>query len=322
MNSTPTFRDAAQQAIELRSLYWARRDATVLDWINLFERYVHPRIGSIAVSDLTPEDILAVLTPLRDLAPTRVPVARHRIGIVLNWAIAMGYRRDNPAAARFVCGVLRPVNHVEHYRALPHADVPEALDKVRRSDFWIGARLAFEFLVLTAVGGTQALGARWEEFNFEAALWTVPAARMRRRSAHRVPLSARALSVVAEARESADLCAVRERCGVPDLLFVGAGGRPISRAVLSKMLKDLSIAAVVPGFRYSFWAWCDDTGVDFEFAKACLAYAQGNRALKTNSPSDLYRHRIEVMENWAQYLTAGDDGPSQRSPHLVSGARA
>ena len=70
MNSTPTFRDAAQQAIELRSLYWARRDATVLDWINLFERYVHPRIGSIAVSDLTPEDILDVLIPLRHLAPT------------------------------------------------------------------------------------------------------------------------------------------------------------------------------------------------------------------------------------------------------------
>ena len=321
MNSTPTFRDAAQHAIELRSLYWARRDVTVLDWINLFERYVHPRIGSIAVSDLTLNDILDVLTPLCDLAPTRVPVARQRIGFVLNWAIAKGYRRDNPAAAELVRHVLRPVKRAAHYRALPHADVPEALDKVRRSDVWIGARLAFEFLVLTAVGGAEALGARWEEFDFEAAMWTIPATRMRMRFAHRVPLSARALSVVNEARESADLCAVRERCGVPDLLFVGAGGRPIPRAVLSKMLKDLSIAAVVHGFRYSFWDWCADTGVAFAVVKACLAHAPGRRAMMTNSPSDLYPRRIEVMENWAQYLTAGVDGPSQRSPDPTSGAR-
>ena len=61
--SAPTFRDAARQAIELRSLHWTRRDVIVRNWPKLFERYVHPTIGSIAVSDLTPQDILDVLTP-------------------------------------------------------------------------------------------------------------------------------------------------------------------------------------------------------------------------------------------------------------------
>ena len=88
------------------------------------------------------------------------------------------------------------------------------------------------------------------------------------------------------------------------------------------MLKDLSIAAVVHGFRSSFCGWCADTGVDFAFAKACLAHAEGNPVIKTNCRSERYNPRIEVMENWAQYLTAGVDGPSQRSPDLASGARA
>ena len=217
--------------------------------------------------------------------------------------------------------MLGPVKRAEHYRALPHADVPAALDKVRRSDVWIGARLAFEFLVLTAVRGAEALGARWEEFDFDAAMCRVPAARMKMGVLHRVPLSARTLSVVAEARESADLCGARERYGVPDRLFLGSRGRPVRRSTLSKMLKDLSIGAVAHGFRSSFCGWCADTGVDFEFAKARLAHAPGSRAMMTNSPSDLYPHRIEVMENWAQYLTAGVDGPSQRSPDPASGAR-
>ena len=317
--AAPTFRDAARQAIELRSLHWTRRDVIVLDWINLFERYVHPTIGSIAVSDLTPQDILDVLTPLRELAPTRVPATRQRIGAVLKWAIAKGYRRDNPAAAELLSGVLGPLKRAEHHRALPHADVPAALDKVRRSDVWIGARLAFEFLVLTAVRGAEALGARWEEFDFEAAMWRVPAARMKMGVAHRVPLSARALSVVVEARESADLCAVRQRYGVPDRLFVGSRGRSVRRATLSKMLKDLSIGAVAHGFRSSFRDWCGETRVAFEVAEACLAHTVGNQVTAAYARSDLYNRRIEVMENWSQYLTAGVDGPSDGSPDLTSG---
>ena len=192
---------------------------------------------------------------------------------------------------------------------------------MRQSDVWIGARLAFEFLVLTAVRGAEALGARWEEFDFEAAMWRVPAARMKMGVAHSVPLSARALSVVVEARESADLSDARERYGVPDRLFVGFRGRPVRRSTLSKMLKDLSIAAVAHGFRSSFRDWCGETRVAFEVAEACLAHTVGNQVTTAYARSDLYNRRIEVMENWAQYLTACVDGPSQRTPDPASGAR-
>ena len=98
---------------------------------------------------------------------------------------------------------------VEHHRALPYAEVPSALASVRASDAWIGTRLFFEFLVLTAVRTNEVRGARWSEIDFPRATWSVPALRMKEREAHSVPLSSAALMVLREARDHADLAGVR-----------------------------------------------------------------------------------------------------------------
>ena len=84
---------------------------------------------------------------------------------------------------------------VEHHRALPYGEVPCALASVRASDAWIGTRLFFEFLVLTAVRTNEARGARWSEIDFAQATWSVPFKRMKEREAHSVPLSSAALTL-------------------------------------------------------------------------------------------------------------------------------
>ena len=87
-----------------------------------------------------------------------------------------------------------------HQRALPHAEVGAALARVRASGAHAGTVLAFEFLVLTAAHSGEVRNARWEEFDLEGAVWTIPAERMKAGREHRVRLSPRALAVLDEAR--------------------------------------------------------------------------------------------------------------------------
>ena len=88
----------------------------VTRWPRSLRAYAFPRIGAVPVSDVTTADVLAVLTPIWHDKPETARRVRQRIGAVMKWAIAMGYRPDNPAGDAL--GRQRAV--VQHMRALPH----------------------------------------------------------------------------------------------------------------------------------------------------------------------------------------------------------
>ena len=88
-----------------------------------------------------------------------------------------------------------------HHKALPHSAVSGALATIRASKAWVGTRLAFEFLVLTAARSGEVRGARLDEVDADAKVWIIPSTRMKAGREHRVPLSDRALAVLTEARE-------------------------------------------------------------------------------------------------------------------------
>lgn len=85
-------------------------------------------------------------------------------------------------------------------RALPHRDVAATLETVRRSGAAPVAKLAFEFLVLTAARSGEVRGAEWAEIDTEEHVWTVPATRTKAKREHRVPLTRRAEQVFDAAR--------------------------------------------------------------------------------------------------------------------------
>ena len=89
---------------------------------------------------------------------------------------------------------------LRHMRALPHGEVAGAIERVRASRAWAGAKLAFEFLLLTAARSGEVRGARWDEMDTEDHVWTVPATRMKMKREHRVPLCGRALDILGAAR--------------------------------------------------------------------------------------------------------------------------
>lgn len=148
--------------------------------------------------------------------------------------------------------------------------------------------------MLTACRSGEVRGARWEEFDLERRVWTIPAERTKTGREHRVPLSGRALEVLYEARAVG---------GGGALVFPSKTGRPLRDAPLSRLCRENDIGCVPHGFRSSFRDWCSETGVAREVAEAALAHNLGDATERAYARSSMFERRREVMEAWAQYVT-------------------
>ena len=195
----PTFEEAAAAVLEQKRGGW-RNDKHGKDWPTSLRLYAFPQIGDKPVSETTSADLLQVLAPIWHAKPETARRVRQRIGAVMKWAVAMEHRADNPAGEALGEALGRQQDVVRHMPALPHPEVAAAVEAVRASRAWVGTKLAFEYLVLTAARSAEVRLATWDEIDVTTAVWTVPGCRMKAKRPHRVPLSERALELVEEAR--------------------------------------------------------------------------------------------------------------------------
>ena len=292
----PSFRDAAEQTHEALKPSW-RNGKHTRNWLQAMEKYVFPVIGATQIDRLGREDVLKILTPLWTTRPETARRLRQKMRQTFRWAMAHGHIENNPAG-EMIDGALPKLPAVKaHLRALPHRDVPAALETIGQSGAGIAVKLAFRFLVLTAARAGEVRGATWDEIDLDNKTWTIPAERMKGGKVHRVPLSHPALAVLEQARILAD------RTG---LVFPSPQrpGKPLSDMALTKLLRDNGLAdrATAHGFRSSFRDWCADTGKPREVAEAALAHVVGGTE-GAYFRSDLFERRRGVMNQWADYVT-------------------
>ena len=294
--AVPTFAEAAMRVLEQKRAGW-RNPRHSREWISSLKRFAFPRIGKVPVSEVRSADVLEILTPIwHQQAPTARRV-HQRLRAVLEWAVAMEYRIDNP------CDRIGPVlgiqQHVaQHMRALPHREVAAAIGTVRESTALEAAKLAFEFLVLTAARWSEVRWAEWEEIDRDRRVWTIPATRMKANRQHRVPLCGRALEILEAAQ------ALGEEAG--PLVFTDGQGKPLDDKQLRWLLREQGIAAVPHGFRSSFRDWAgEETDHPREVIEAALAHVVRNRVEAAYARSDLFERRRVVMDDWARYLAQG-----------------
>ena len=289
----PTFADAAARVVEHKRPGW-RDHHQPRAWLNSLERYAFPRIGGVAVSEVNSADVLEILSPIWHTKKETAQRMRGRIGAVLEWAIAMNYRTDNP------CDRIGPVlghqqHVVEHMRALPHREVAAAIATVRASARLPGASLAFEFLVLSAARWGEVRDAEWTEIDIAGRVWTVPAARMKMKREHRVPLCRRAVEILAAARTL--------RGGAGRVVFTARSGQPLHDKSMRRLLQEHEIPAVPHGFRSSFRDWAaEETDHPREVIEAALAHVVQSKVEAAYARSDLFERRRRLMNDWEAYL--------------------
>ena len=296
--SVPTFREAADRVLDVYRGAWREGGRTESQWRASMRDHVFPHIGRKTVVEVTTADVMDTLSPIWTSKHVTAKKLRHRIGMVMRWAIAQGYRQDNPAGYAITAALPKRPTLVEHRPALPHQEVAAAIAAVRDADAWVGAKLAFEFLVLTAARSAEVRLATWGEIDIPRLVWTIPGQRMKAKREHRVPLCGRAVEILREAERVG-----REAPADHVLVFTTVRGKAIDGANLSKLVRDLGLAAVPHGFRSSFRDWASErTDHPREVVEAALAHTVRNATEAAYARSDLFERRRRLMDEWGAYV--------------------
>lgn len=269
-------------------------------WLSSLEAYAFPAIGDVRVDRIDAPAIRDLLLPIWLDKPETARRVRQRIGTVLDWAHAKGFR-DAEAPMRSISkGLPRQPKRERHLPALPYTDAPALMARLAEGDS-IG-RLALRFLILTAARSGEVRGATWEEIDFDAALWTVPAGRMKAGKMHMVPLSEDVLVILKAAGEIR-----QDREGEP--VFPGLAHKPMSDMTLTKVLRMAGVeGATVHGFRSTFRDWAAEmTSTPGDVVEAALAHTIRNRVEAAYRRTNYLDKRRLLMNAWASYL-AGAHG--------------
>lgn len=292
-----TFGECADRVIEAMRPSW-RNSKHAAQWTMTLRDYAAP-LRRLPADKISTDDVLSVLKPLWQDKPETASRLRGRIERVLDAARAQGLRSgENPARWRGHLDQLLPKRQRltrGHHAAMAYASVPCFMTDLQARE--ATAALALEFAVLTAARSGEVLGARWQEFDLDLAMWTVPANRMKAGREHRVPLSRPALKIVKEMHEVRDA----------DFVFPGQQpGKPLSVMALEMVLRRMHIEnATVHGFRSSFRDWAaEHTNFANEVCEAALAHVIENKAEAAYRRGNLFDKRRKLMDAWAFYCAS------------------
>jgi len=289
----PTFEQAARKAHAEMIKGWKNGKHTK-QWMKTLELYAFPKLGKLKVDKIDGPLIRDVLAEIWLEIPETARRVRQRIGTVLDWSFSNGFR-DTEAPIRSISkGLPRQPKKIGHFAALPHAQVPAFLVRLRNKDL-SASQLALETLILTAVRSGEVRGARWSELNEDLTLWTIPGDRMKAGVDHVVPLSPQAADVFRRAQALAV-----EDC---DLVFPSSmSATVLSDMALLELVRGMGVGATVHGFRSSFRDWAaEETDVAREIAEAALAHTLQNKVEAAYRRTDFLNKRRSLMSAWADY---------------------
>jgi integrase len=287
-----TFQQCAEAYIALHERGWSRKHRNAFS--ATLRTFVFPVLGGLAPADITSAMVLKIVQSIWLTKTVTAGRVLNRIERVLDYATTAGFRSgDNPA--RHVLEALPKAGTIttkEHLAAMPYADVPAFLTELRKLDT-IPAR-ALEFLVLTATRSGETLGAMWSEIDLANKVWTIPASRMKGGEEHRVPLSDRALAILA------DMPPNRER------VF------PRNTNSLTYLLAKFNADVTVHGFRSSFRQWTHEkTNYPDHVAEVALAHKIGGDVERTyKRKAELFDRRRKLMELWASFCSSKPAAPA------------
>jgi integrase len=286
-----TFRQAAEAYMASHSHGW-RNAAHRRQWEVTLATYAYPIMGDISADKIDTGLVLECLQPIWNSKTTTASRLRGRIELILSFAATLD-RRDGPNPARWrghldkVLPKPNRVRPVQHHAALHYRDVPAFMSKLDNSI----VAAALRFCILTAARRDEVRLAVWEEIDFKARTWNVPANRMKGGRGHRVPLSNAALSVLRAMQE------IRQS----DYIFSGMRpGAPMSGGTMRTLVKQAAGADVdLHGFRSSFRDWCaEQTNFPREVAEMALAHAVGDAVERAYARTDLFEKRRKLMDAW------------------------
>lgn len=261
-----------------------------------------PALGLRPISQITPPEVLEAI---RKVEARNAPEMARRIlqmaRLVFHYGIATGRCQNDPTIG--ISKALRPANPVRSRTAIKADLLPEFFEKLRASELDHVTKAALEFTLLTFVRTAEVRHAEWSEFEGltgPAPLWRIPAARMKMRREHLVPLAARAAAIVRS---------LQARPKSARLVFAIAEGKPISENTMLYGLYRMGFhgRATVHGFRSTASTALNEAGFNRDWVEKQLAHEDGSVRGIYNAAEYLDARR-DMMNWWEINLTKAEIG--------------
>jgi integrase len=293
--SIPTFREAAEGTHKEHKASWSNGKHKD-DWLSSLKSYAFPMLGDLRIDLIEAPMIRDVLLAIWLEKPETARRVRQRIKAVIGWAASKGLC---PALDLSImdAGLPKQPRRDNHFKAMDYDKVPAFVLKVRDAPETIG-RLALLFTIFTAARSGETRGAIWEEMDLEAAMWTIPASRMKAGREHIVPLSDPAIKVLER------LSLLRTgKAGEP--IFAAIRGKPISDMTITKVLRDMGLTDTVHGFRSAFKDWASEaSSYPDAVSEAALAHSDKDKTRAAYRRTDFLKLRTDLMAAWAAYIAS------------------
>lgn len=291
----PTFLECAEKLLAAKEAGW-KNPKHRAQWHMTLKTYAKP-LHEKLVSEIKTADVLAVIEPIWLSKNETASRLRGRIEAVMDYAKVMEWREgENPALWRGNLKLLLPqyskVKNVKHHAALNIDDMPRFMSDLQGREA-IVARL-LEFIILTAARSGEARFATWDEIDLEAAIWTVPAERMKMNKEHQVPLSTSAMSILEKIAPLSNGGYIFEHPIRTNAFSINA-----TRALLQRMRNE---RLTTHGFRSTFRDWAGDrTNHQREVIEAALAHRLKDRAEAAYRRSTALEKRRVLMQDWDNF---------------------
>jgi len=301
-DNTVHFAFCAERYIEAKRHEW-KNAKHAQQWANTLEQYAYPVIGEMPVKCIETAHILRILEPIWTTKTETASRVRSRLENVLDWATTHKYRTgDNPARwqghLKNLLAAPSKVKDAEHHAALPYEQMNGFMQDLRQRGSV--SAMALEFTILTATRTNEVIGARWDEIDLHAKVWTIPADRMKADREHRVPLSSRCIEILTRAAN------IRQS----DYVFPGGReSKGLSNIAMVKLLqKTMDYDYTVHGFRSSFRDWAGErTNYPRDLCEMALAHTIKDKAEAAYRRGDMLEKRRQMMSDWLKFCEAASD---------------
>jgi integrase len=289
-----------------------------------FERDVFPAIGRRPIVEIKPREVAAIAKAVEARgAGEMASRVLQRVRAVFRYAVAHERLESNPLSELAPSEVLKP-RQVKHRAALADPDLPAFLRKLDRYEGDPTTKHALHLLMLTAVRPGELRGARWDEIDTERAVWRIPAARMKMKVDHVVPLSKQAIAAIE---------AMRPLSGGGVLVFPSPfyPGKSLSENTLNSALARMGYKGIATahGFRALFSTVANECGWDADVIERQLAHRERNAVRAAYHRAAYLEERARLMQWWADYLDGRRTGArvvpmhrAARTPDLIRGQPA
>jgi len=292
------FSELIEEYLRVMGHRWTN-EKTSWQWHKTLKDFAKP-LHRRAVAEIETTDVVKLLQPIWLKTPEKAAKARMRLEAVLDYAKSKGWREgENPARWKgHLSNILPPRKKLSkgHHPAMPYQDVPAFIQRLTEQQGIAASGLLF--IILTCCRSGEVRQAKWEQFDWDNRLWTLPASATKTKVEHRVPLTDAMIELLEPLRDQQ----------FSEYVFPGQKPhKPLSNMAFEAVMRRMKIENATPhGFRSSFRDWCgDETEYPRELAEACLAHKIGNEVEQAYRRSDALEKRRLLMQAWSGYCSIG-----------------